>query len=136
MAQRLIPTEQVERLRAALAEAPRKPKTGYMVREIVQELASALLEMRQKGYDLTDIAAYFAKQDITVSASTIGTYLRDYQRDTLAQKEKPQMLRRKAGRPAVKPHAEKPEDHSVYGNPAREARSSPDAPAIVPAQEG
>ncbi|SEO07689.1 hypothetical protein SAMN04489859_103318 [Paracoccus alcaliphilus] len=132
MSQKLIRTDQVARLRAALTEAPPKPKTGYMVREIVAELAPALLEMRQKGYDLVDIAAYFGQQDIAVSASTLGSYLRDYEREKQFPKGKPRNARRKATPPQGK-EVMQPDDNGDPGSDALLAAAA--SPAIRASQE-
>ncbi|SEO08387.1 hypothetical protein SAMN04489859_103352 [Paracoccus alcaliphilus] len=109
MSKQLINAEQVERLRASLSDAPPKPKDGYMVREIVGELAPLLLEMREKGYNLADIAAHFGKQGIAVSASTLGSYLRDHERKDTTAKGKPRSARRRAAKTTPMPVVVEPE---------------------------
>ena len=71
MSKQMISAEQIERLRTALADAPPKPKRGYVVRDVVTELAPVLLDFRRRGYDLADIAAYFGQARIQVSSSTL-----------------------------------------------------------------
>ncbi|SEO28048.1 hypothetical protein SAMN04489859_105813 [Paracoccus alcaliphilus] len=113
MSKQQINMDQVERLRASLSEAPPKPKDGYMVREVVGELAPLLLDMRKKGHNLVDIAAYFVQHDIIVSASTLGSYLRDHDRKGSTQKERPQNARRRSAKAAPVPLVAEPEAQAL-----------------------
>lgn len=94
MTKQLINADQIERLRASLNDAMPKPRDGYMVRDVVGELVPLLLEMREKGYNLVDIATHFGKQGFAASAKTLGSYLRDHERKGIAAKEKPRRARR------------------------------------------
>lgn len=124
MSQKLITTEQIERLRASLTEAPPKPRSGYGVREIVAELAPMLLDMRQKGYNLADMITYFNQQDITISASTLGSYLRDHEREKQNRKGKSRSPRQKATKIAGASRKAEQKRHDDNGGPDSDTRPS------------
>lgn len=122
MSKQMISAERIERLRTALADAPPKPKRGYVVRDVVTELASVLLDFRRRGYDLADIAAYFAQAGIQVSSSTLGSYLRNGGQIPSARKGKPQPQRRNA-RTAARASAQVPDSDGLANR-----RDLPDLP--------
>ena len=109
MSKRKRNADQGERLRTSLSAAPPKPEDGYMVRDVVGELAPLLLDMRERGDNLSDIAAYFADHDIMVSARTLGSYLRDGDRKGTTVKDKPRNARRRTATAAPAPVIVEPE---------------------------
>lgn len=62
-----------------------------------------------KGYNLIDIAAHFGQQGITVSASTLGSYLRDRERKGTTPKENRRNTRRRAAKTTPVPAVVEPE---------------------------
>ena len=83
----LITREQLEAMRAKLVALPPKQKTTFSSREAIAELAAEIRHARVKlGYSLTDIAALLQELGHPIQASTLRSYVREW--ETAAGKKK------------------------------------------------
>ncbi len=83
----LITREQLEAMRAKLVALPPKQKTTFSSREAIAELAAEIRHARVKlGYSLTDIAALLQELGHPIEASTLRSYVREW--ETAAGKKK------------------------------------------------
>ena len=72
-----ITHETITELRSMLAQLPHKPKQTMTARDAVAALAPEIQAARANGYGLADIAEMLKDRGLTLSASTLGSYLRD-----------------------------------------------------------
>lgn len=63
-------------LRGALNELPEKENTRLSTRRSVELLADEFAAARRQGYTLSDLSQLLEARGITISASTLGSYLR------------------------------------------------------------
>lgn len=72
-----ITPETITELRSMLAQLPDKPKLHPTARDAVAALASEIHAARASGYNLADVAAMLGDRGLKLSASTLGSYLRE-----------------------------------------------------------
>lgn len=72
-----ITFETITELRGMLAQLPEKPKRSLTARDAVAALAPEIQAARANGYGLADIAEMLKDRGLTLSASTLGGYLRE-----------------------------------------------------------
>lgn len=60
-----------------LVQLPETPKANLTARDAVAALAAEIQAARASGYSLADVAAMLGERGFQLSASTLGSYLRD-----------------------------------------------------------
>ncbi|MHA3980690.1 hypothetical protein ACW9UR_23735 [Halovulum sp. GXIMD14794] len=63
-------------LRKDLADLPPKKRDTLTAKDVVHSLHSDLAAARANGHTLADLAGILSSRAISISASTLGTYLR------------------------------------------------------------
>lgn len=71
-----ISHEMVAQLRDELQALPPRPRQVLTARDVVTDLAVDIQAARSAGYSLSDIAGQLGQRGVTISANTLGSYLR------------------------------------------------------------
>lgn len=91
-----ISPEAIDQLRDELQTLPPKPKSALTARDAVTVLAPEIQAARASGYSLADITKQLERHGVTISASTLGSYLRAIGREA-GQQATRRKHRRSAG---------------------------------------
>lgn len=78
----------LSKLRDDLVKLPPKEQKAFSAKHAVHSLLPELQAARVSGYTLADLADYLGKRGIAVSASTLGTYLRELSPPARAQQSR------------------------------------------------
>ncbi|HRM74880.1 MAG TPA: hypothetical protein PLI13_09320 [Paracoccus sp. (in: a-proteobacteria)] len=77
-----ITPETIDSLRGELEALPPRARTTLTARDAVVALAPEIQKVRAAGYSLADVAGQLGRRGVSISASTLGSYLRAIGRES------------------------------------------------------
>lgn len=80
-----ITPETIDTLRGELQALPPRARTTLTARDAVAALAPEIRAARAAGYSLADLAGQLGNRGVSISASTLGSYLRGISRESEKQ---------------------------------------------------